>query len=245
MWGYNYEYLCHGIKGFKYIDKKKGSNGKWTYIYPGDEKRPTASYKKSDNTVPVTKTKPKSAYALKTGKEDSPKMGKIKDEYKRLRASLDKVTNQREREQIQSQIEAYKKKYGSDAENVIKQVDSNYDTLHSVLDSAKEKISKDKEKEAVVEKSNKIIQSYHDTVEKARAAQPGTQEYARLREELKQIEAEAREQYYDILKNFSDKASKPLNADNDRYVNNLQKVIYQLTAYQSYGESLTGGGHRR
>ena len=36
MWQYNYEYLCHGIKGYKYIDRKMGKNGKWIYTYPGE-----------------------------------------------------------------------------------------------------------------------------------------------------------------------------------------------------------------
>lgn len=34
MWQYNYDYLSHGLHGFKYIDKKRGKNGKWQYIYP-------------------------------------------------------------------------------------------------------------------------------------------------------------------------------------------------------------------
>lgn len=36
MWEYNYDYLCHGIKGHKYIDRKMGKNGKWIYTYPGE-----------------------------------------------------------------------------------------------------------------------------------------------------------------------------------------------------------------
>lgn len=36
MWQYNYDYLCHGIKGHKYIDRKMGKNGRWIYTYPGE-----------------------------------------------------------------------------------------------------------------------------------------------------------------------------------------------------------------
>lgn len=34
MWEYNYDYLSHGLRGYKYIERKRGKNGKWQYIYP-------------------------------------------------------------------------------------------------------------------------------------------------------------------------------------------------------------------
>lgn len=34
MWEYNYDYLAHGLRGYKYIERKRGKNGKWQYIYP-------------------------------------------------------------------------------------------------------------------------------------------------------------------------------------------------------------------
>ncbi len=34
MWEYNYNYLAHGLRGYKYIERKRGKNGKWQYIYP-------------------------------------------------------------------------------------------------------------------------------------------------------------------------------------------------------------------
>lgn len=49
MWQYNYDYLCHGIKGHKYIDRKMGKNGKWIYTYPGDK----PSYGGSGHRTPL------------------------------------------------------------------------------------------------------------------------------------------------------------------------------------------------
>lgn len=34
MWEYNYDYLSHGLRGYKYIERKRGKNGKWQYVYP-------------------------------------------------------------------------------------------------------------------------------------------------------------------------------------------------------------------
>lgn len=39
MWEYNYEYLAHGVKGFKYIDRT-WKNGKWVYTYPNTVTHP-------------------------------------------------------------------------------------------------------------------------------------------------------------------------------------------------------------
>lgn len=47
MWEYNYDYLCHGLRGFKYIKREKGKNGKWVYTYPDSS---TASTKSVSNT---------------------------------------------------------------------------------------------------------------------------------------------------------------------------------------------------
>lgn len=49
MWEYNYDYLCHGIKGHKYIDRQMGKNGKWIYTYPGDK----PSYGGSGHRTPL------------------------------------------------------------------------------------------------------------------------------------------------------------------------------------------------
>lgn len=42
MWHYNFDYLSHGTNGYKYIDKYRGKNGKWNYVYEGQNKRERA-----------------------------------------------------------------------------------------------------------------------------------------------------------------------------------------------------------
>ena len=39
MWHYNFDYLSHGMNGYKYIDKYRGKNGKWNYVYEGQNAR--------------------------------------------------------------------------------------------------------------------------------------------------------------------------------------------------------------
>jgi len=50
MWHYNFDYLCHGMNGYKYIDKYRGKNGKWNYVYEGQKARERGIAKSKQTT---------------------------------------------------------------------------------------------------------------------------------------------------------------------------------------------------
>lgn len=78
MWKYNYEYVCHGLRGFKYIKREKGKNGKWIYTYPynaseADGRRDMNNVKQPQNANPNSTTQssmPKSS-KMESNKEST------------------------------------------------------------------------------------------------------------------------------------------------------------------------------
>lgn len=50
MWHYNFDYLSHGMNGYKYIDKYRGKNGKWNYVYEGQKAREKGVAKSKQTT---------------------------------------------------------------------------------------------------------------------------------------------------------------------------------------------------
>jgi len=227
MWQYNYDYLCHGVKGYKYIDRKMGKNGRWIYTYPGDNKPPTPKPEENPkiskavgNAIKNVTNKISTSFNNALNDEDYKKykdFAKDEDrligEYQLMRINLKNSNlNQGEREQLYRRMSEFKQRYGEAAVKAAEKQNESYDrafkvkkgidTLHKFSADRKERFA---ERKKDADDLESLINSYEELQSKYEKSPAGTQEKAQYQNEAKKVYDELKKMYYDLkINKYSD-----------------------------------------